>query len=214
MCIEYKEMNLYNDAVTTSDNVQIATGDFLGDLRKVDIVPKGYSVFSILNVVVILVILSALGISVFGYTELFVKKIISIVEPILKYLGYSIVNIADTTIEQSRKGTKFTADKVADASQAVVSDVNDLIEAPSKVQNSQIRYGGRGNDSDGDDDDGDGDGSDGGVGGLLSKSKAGYCYIGSDRGVRSCVKVSKYDKCMSGDIFPRMDICINPSLRV
>ena len=46
-----------------------------------------------------------------------------------------------------------------------------------------------------------------------SISKKGYCYIGSDRGFRSCVKVSENDECMSGDVFPSMDICINPSLR-
>ena len=45
------------------------------------------------------------------------------------------------------------------------------------------------------------------------KKKAGYCYIGEDRGFRSCVKVSHHDVCMSGDIFPTRDICINPNLR-
>ncbi len=45
------------------------------------------------------------------------------------------------------------------------------------------------------------------------KSKAGYCYVGEDRGYRSCVKVSEKDICMSGDIFPTHDICVNPNLR-
>lgn len=46
-----------------------------------------------------------------------------------------------------------------------------------------------------------------------SNSKSGYCYVGTDRGFRSCVKVDDYDKCMSGDIFPTLDVCINPRLR-
>ena len=45
------------------------------------------------------------------------------------------------------------------------------------------------------------------------RSKSGYCYIGEDRGFRSCIKVGENDQCMSGDIFPTMDICINPNLR-
>ena len=45
------------------------------------------------------------------------------------------------------------------------------------------------------------------------RSKSGYCYIGEDRGFRSCIRVGENDKCMSGDIFPTMDICINPNLR-
>ena len=46
-----------------------------------------------------------------------------------------------------------------------------------------------------------------------SLPKSGYCYIGEDRGFRSCVKVNQGDMCMSGDIFPSKDICINPTLR-
>lgn len=41
----------------------------------------------------------------------------------------------------------------------------------------------------------------------------GYCYIGTDRNIRSCIKYKPGDKCMSGEIFPRRDICINPKLR-
>jgi hypothetical protein len=44
-------------------------------------------------------------------------------------------------------------------------------------------------------------------------NKSGWCYIGEDRGFRSCVEVGQQDSCMSGDIFPSQDICINPSLR-
>jgi hypothetical protein len=43
--------------------------------------------------------------------------------------------------------------------------------------------------------------------------KAGFCYIGTDRGVRTCAKVGVNDTCMSGDIFPSNEICINPTLR-
>lgn len=51
------------------------------------------------------------------------------------------------------------------------------------------------------------------TGSSRSQLKSGYCYIGTDRGYRSCVKVGADDMCMSGDIFPSIDICINPSLR-
>jgi hypothetical protein len=44
-------------------------------------------------------------------------------------------------------------------------------------------------------------------------NKSGWCYIGEDRGFRSCVQVGQQDTCMSGDIFPSQDICVNPSLR-
>lgn len=43
--------------------------------------------------------------------------------------------------------------------------------------------------------------------------KSGWCYIGEDRGFRTCAEVGVNDKCMSGDIFPSQEICINPNLR-
>ena len=48
---------------------------------------------------------------------------------------------------------------------------------------------------------------------MKPASKAGFCYIGEDRGFRSCINVKDGDVCMSGDIFPTEAICINPNLR-
>lgn len=43
--------------------------------------------------------------------------------------------------------------------------------------------------------------------------KPGWCYVGEDRGFRTCAQVGVNDKCMSGDIFPSQELCINPNLR-
>lgn len=45
------------------------------------------------------------------------------------------------------------------------------------------------------------------------RNQLGYCYVGTDRGHRSCIEVEDTDNCMSGDVFPTLDICINPNLR-
>jgi len=47
-----------------------------------------------------------------------------------------------------------------------------------------------------------------------SSGKSGWCYIGEEKGVRSCVSVGVNDMCMSGDIFPTSEVCVNPNLRV
>ena len=44
-------------------------------------------------------------------------------------------------------------------------------------------------------------------------NKTGWCYIGEDRGFRSCIEVNKNDMCMSEDIYPSKDVCVNPNLR-
>jgi hypothetical protein len=44
--------------------------------------------------------------------------------------------------------------------------------------------------------------------------RSGYCYIGKENGYRTCARVGVNDLCMSEQIFPTIDICINPKLRV
>ena len=44
-------------------------------------------------------------------------------------------------------------------------------------------------------------------------SKPGYCYIGETKGLRTCTAVNNATECMSGEIFPSMEICVNPNLR-
>lgn len=44
-------------------------------------------------------------------------------------------------------------------------------------------------------------------------NKPGYCYIGEDRGFRSCVRIRDGDKCMSGEIFENQAQCIDPNMR-
>jgi len=48
---------------------------------------------------------------------------------------------------------------------------------------------------------------------LKKTVKGGYCYIGTDRTFRSCVKVDEGDICMSEKVFPTQELCINPNLR-
>lgn len=48
---------------------------------------------------------------------------------------------------------------------------------------------------------------------VHSAGKSGWCFVGEDRGFRSCAQVGVNDTCMSGDIFPSQEICMNPNLR-
>ena len=41
----------------------------------------------------------------------------------------------------------------------------------------------------------------------------GYCYIGYDNGQRECIAAYAGETCMSGEIFPSLDICINPKIK-
>lgn len=157
----------------------------------------------------IVLVLLFLGFNLFGYLGEGADNLKDLFAPILKFFGYSVGETTKKTISESQKGTKLATDVVGDS----IKDAVDISEKalgisnqPSlkkdvnvntkKMPNMIIP-----------------DSSDSILQTSKAKKKAGYCYIGEDRGFRSCVKVSKDDVCMSGEIFPSQQICVNPSLR-
>jgi len=195
---------------------------------------SGYSIWSVISVILIILILWVLIYNLFN-----LGKFTDWVESALQWIGYSTGETVKTTASVSAAGLKGSADV---ASSAVSGSVNILEkglnltpEAKSRAQTQQQAQATAlyppplkpeediktSEDS------------------MLSaglanlkkiapmpspddatsvtqssgRSKSGYCYIGEDRGFRSCIKVGENDQCMSGDIFPTMDICINPNLR-
>ena len=43
--------------------------------------------------------------------------------------------------------------------------------------------------------------------------KGKFCYLGSDRGFRSCIKLQENQECESQKLYPTMEMCVNPELR-
>lgn len=48
---------------------------------------------------------------------------------------------------------------------------------------------------------------------IQTTGKSGWCYIGEEQGIRTCSEIGVNDVCMSGDVFPSQEICMNPKLR-
>jgi hypothetical protein len=45
-----------------------------------------------------------------------------------------------------------------------------------------------------------------------STSKSQWCLVGEYNGTRGCVSVSDQNKCLSGQVFPSQQVCLNPNL--
>ena len=48
---------------------------------------------------------------------------------------------------------------------------------------------------------------------IQNPPQKGYCYVGTDRGYRSCIYVKDRKSCMSGQVFPMKEVCEYPGLR-
>ena len=151
----------------------------------------------------IVLVLALFGINVFHYLSTATEESAGLLQkvfgPILKLFGYVTLTTAKEVVDNTATGTKAAIsavqDTVVDGIDKVVSgsgdDTSDLKKAlmERKGDNTNTITGG------------------------VAPAETGWCFIGSDRLVRSCIEVGANDTCMSGSIFPTQDVCVNPSLR-
>lgn len=45
---------------------------------------------------------------------------------------------------------------------------------------------------------------------IQTNDKSGWCYVGTDRSIRSCLKVGINDYCHSEHIYPSQNACLYP----
>jgi len=170
----------------------------------------------------IVVILSFLGLNLFSYLGIATDFIAKITAPLLRLFGVAASETTKAAVNVGATGVKVGAGIVAGGADIVAGTVTGGINAlENTLSNGTVRNNIDGNflnnalsnaekniiDSPMPDD----------TGSEIQRSKisgkTGYCFIGEDRGFRNCVSVTENDQCMSGDIFPTREICINPSLR-
>ena len=172
----------------------------------------------------VLLLLALIGFNVFTYlddiTAWFSETFGAPFRSVAQFLGYAAIDTAQTTVDVTAQGTKSAVDIAAGAATSGIDVLQQTIDQKDQDQPDQKDQG-----------QGQAQSSNAGLQRALSHAKkqppqpddatsrtqrtgkSGYCYIGEDRGFRSCIKVGEEDTCMSGDIFPTHAICINPRLR-
>lgn len=169
----------------------------------------------------IIIILLFLGVNIFSYLGDFLQKVKDshFIQSILKSLGYGITETTKDITQVTAEGAKLGVDVAAGTVESGIDviqgqldiDPNQKQTTPSNKQqqdpslNSALAHAE--DNTEPQPDDASSSTQRNGTG------KSGYCYIGEDRGFRSCIKVKEGDTCMSGEIFPSQQICVNPNLR-
>ena len=201
--------------------------DFAADAATTSESDSGYSIWSIISGILIVLIIWVLIFNLFN-----LGKVTDWIESVLKFFGYSTGETIKTTANVGAAGLTGSTNVAAGALTGGVNMLEKGLQlTPEEKSQSQSQSQGQGQ---GQQQQQLGESAESAVlaKGLANlkkmtpspddatsvtqsggRSKSGYCYIGEDRGFRSCIKVGENDECMSGDIFPTMDICINPNLR-
>lgn len=167
------------------------------------------------TILIVGVVLALLGFNIFVYLSKGSEGMLNIIRPITKKIVYLFGSITGTIIHETAEGTNANVlDKGLDSIQTITKKTlqSDVIQPPdilksstfNKALNTASQQNAHNKDYNADDSDSQ----------IQNKaSKSGWCFIGEDRNVRSCADVGANDMCMSGDIFPSREICVNPSLR-
>lgn len=186
----------------------------------------------LMRALLIILLLALIGFNVFTYlddiTSWFGDTFGAPFRYVARSLGYAAADTVKTTVDVTAQGAKSAVDIAAGATTSGINVLQQTIEQGhdrDQVQHSQNQNKLRSYDDTSDNSSLDkalshakkeppqpDDATSRTQRGQRS-GKSGYCYIGEDRGFRSCIKLGEEDTCMSGDIFPTQSICINPRLR-
>jgi len=180
---------------------------------------------TLLRYFAIIVILSILGLNLFSYLGIATDFISKITAPILRLFGVAVAETTKTAVAVGAAGIKAGADVVSGSADLVAGAVTGGVDVlQDTLETGVVKNRINGNSfvsvdralSDAEKNIistpmPDESGSD--IQRSRISGKTGYCFIGEDKGFRTCVDVSESDQCMSGEIFPTREICINPNLR-
>jgi hypothetical protein len=174
--------------------------------------------------IIIILILAFLGFNIFVYLAKGTEDIASFFGPLTQKLFGTTVAVTGQTVDVAAEGAKAVVSGTATTVNTGLSAVQDITpnNATSSIKSQPIQTQKTGKPSDS------------GLNKALNNSQeqnmdyqaheasssvhsgggqSGWCFVGEDRGFRSCALVNEDDKCMSGDIFPSQELCINPNLR-
>lgn len=162
-----------------------------------------------IKIVIIIVILAFLGFNLFTFLGNTTNVFVEVVKPVAQFFGFTVGETVKKTVDVSAKGTKLGVDVATGAIDDAINVTEEVLGAdPLKTQLDSPTTPAKEKPQEPEADDATSK-----TQSAKTKTKAGFCYIGEDRGFRSCIKINEGDECMSGKVFKRMDICKNPNLR-
>jgi hypothetical protein len=183
--------------------------------------------------IIIILVLALLGINVFVYlakgTQLTATLFDQIFSPILKMLGYNVLETTKQTVESTATGTKAGVDIVSNTAIGAINTVQQPGQPQVQGQLATSSHSGGSTVQNQTQQIGQSQDSlekalsnasqnynvqpDDAKSSIQTTGKSGWCFIGEEQGIRSCSNVGVNDVCMSGDVFPSQEICVNPNLR-
>ena len=163
---------------------------------------------------IVIIVLAILGFNVFYYLAAGTQDIHNFFSPVLSLFGKTTQQVVSTAAVGITGTTNAVASTInnglqgaALASNSIENSNNSLANTLNTAGLTNVNDNALGTNTMMKDEDVIPDQA------TSSFNKEGWCYIGEEKGYRTCAQVGVNDTCMSGDIFPTREICVNPNLR-
>jgi len=176
-------------------------------------IPKdnGFSKNNLIVVLVILLGLSFLGINILAeggaVVQMFTNTFGPLISQILSIFGYTAGNI----INKSADVAADTAHLGIDIAEGTVQNVGNLLIPQRPESSPEPRQESRPEPRQESRQDPKQDSDENSIQKSIASSKMSWCLVGDYEGTRGCISVTDADKCMSGQMYPSQQMCINPN---
>jgi hypothetical protein len=186
-----------SDSIIPQSNASLSSMDYTSSSSSSS---TGLFGISLMTWILIILILAFLGFNVFVYLAQGTQTITDILEMLF---GTTLAATGEV-IDVSAEGAKKVVGGTANVLEKGLTAIQDITPNESKAEEQSLNASHQQ----------DPDYQAHEASSSVSAGKSGWCFIGEDKGFRSCSQVGEKDTCMSGDIFPTQEICMNPNLRV
>ena len=169
----------------------------------------------VIMVLVVLLLLSFLGINLLDILSNIIKIFVNLLGPIfnnvLSFLGYTTGNVinvsADVIGDTSKAAIDIAEGTVQNVGNLLIKASKTNLDGKTKTQLDNILSKSNVSTSV------EHDIPENPIQNPISSSKNSWCYIGEYEKKRSCIAMNEHDKCMSGQVFPEQQMCLNPTLQ-
>ena len=167
----------------------------------------------LIALLIILLILMYLGINFFNIFGNTLQSIVNLTSPVVKKIFGAFGYATGETINQTADVASDTIKTGVNVAEGVVQSVgNLLIDASEEADpTTRLKMDLEKSSKDNTSSDPQIDSTENPIQNSISAGKQNWCLVGEFQNKRGCVPITDSDKCLSGQVFPNQQMCLNPT---
>jgi hypothetical protein len=174
-------------------------------------------IFEFKNIIIIILVIllsfSPIGVNLFQYTGNILDLVVNLVRPIIGSFLSAVAYITGITLNTTTDVIGDTAKTGIDIAEDTLQSVgNILIDASKRDHKTEVSEKIESSENDEPKEEPEPDSSEASIQNPITAKKMNWCLVGDQNQRRSCASVQDARKCMSGEIFPTHESCLNPNL--